>query len=676
MGITVTGLVVLKIGELGSILLVVNVLFFLIAGIVIISLIIQQMKFKKENLNLNKLLDELPVMILRHKVNTAEVYTNKTFNLITGWKGEKGKVEELMKFCYPDEEYRDHAQKVINEGNGWNCLNIKSVKGENIESEWLKLKTEEGDIIGVGIDIREKLKAYKALEESEEKYRRLVENAKDIIFRYSLEEPKGFEYVNSAIEQYGFKLEDIYSNPDLMFEIIYPEDIAKLKKIFRGESIGEYLRWVGMDGELGWTDHTVYKVHNDEGELIAIEGVFRDVTKIIKEERELKRALKKAEEMNRIKNLFLANMSHELRTPLVGILGYAGILAEELVNQELKGMAQFIAESGERLKSTLNSLLDFSKIEAEQIEIQFTLLNLVEEIKEVVKLYEIYADKKGLHLELTGFAEGAYIKGDKKLFNSIITNLVNNAVKFTEKGRVTLNVETEGNLVTIKVTDTGIGFKEEDKDKIFQPFRQISEGRDRNFEGTGLGLAIVKKYTDLLGGKIDISSHPGKGSEFKLTFNLCNNLVKGEKRGTDLCGKGGIKQRILLVEDENSSAGLIIRLLSKDYIVDRVAGGEEALIKLEEINYQVILMDVCLKGKLDGVEVANIAKKKGILTPIVAITALAFEQDKRRILENGCDYYIAKPFKSEDLRALVNNITCGDLRIKPRLVSTAVNLFI
>lgn len=237
---------------------------------------------------------------------------------------------------------------------------------------------------------------------------------------------------------------------------------------------------------------------------------------------ELIEAKEEAEEMNRIKSAFLANMSHELRTPLNGILGFSELLSEQLKNASQKNMVSVIHKSGIRLLDTLNTILDFTTLESKNIQLKYSEVNIYNLLMEITRSFEDQANQKGLKIVVKS-REDFNARVVKNLVQKILSHLLSNAIKFTNKGTVTLSAEIRngfGKSIVIKVKDTGIGIPESEQSQIFREFRQGSEGFTRKFEGTGLGLTICKKFTDLMDGDLTISSRPEKGSTFTLRLPL------------------------------------------------------------------------------------------------------------------------------------------------------------
>ncbi|MFZ1729175.1 MAG: PAS domain S-box protein [Bacteroidota bacterium] len=256
------------------------------------------------------------------------------------------------------------------------------------------------------------------------------------------------------------------------------------------------------------------------GMLIRQDGIIIDITERKRIQAALVAAKNKAEEMNRIKSNFLATMSHELRTPLNGILGFASLLEEALLDEELSEMAGIINASGHRLLDTLNSILDLSIVEADKLNVNWDDVDVISVLTEVENLHQANAKKKGLALKSKIELNSLIIQTDERLLRQILINLLNNAVKYTRHGGVTLSIEEmhdpHRELVCIHVQDTGIGVSTKDQEVIFDEFRQASEGYSRAYDGSGLGLSVSQKFAHVLGGRITLNSTSGVGSVFTL----------------------------------------------------------------------------------------------------------------------------------------------------------------
>ncbi len=334
---------------------------------------------------------------------------------------------------------------------------------------------------------------------------------------------------------------NIMSMDEFALKFVHPDDLELITNALQEAKESLEIDYLGKsevrafreNGDIAYVS-VQFKVLKDQlGRTYKIYGVSQDITERKHAERELIEAKEKAEEMNRLKTNFLANMSHELRTPLIGILGYAEFLINELQDPNLIEMVSTIKTSGRRLNNTLNNILNISKIESERQQNNFKMYDLIKIVKEQINLFKAAAEGKNLLLTLETEEEKLDAFVDENMFISIINNLLNNAIKYTDKGSVTLTAKTDRNNAIIEVRDTGIGVPQALQETIFEPFRQASEGYGRSFEGTGLGLTLVKKFMELMGGTIILKSIPadpsaGKagGSTFILKFPIEKIIVE------------------------------------------------------------------------------------------------------------------------------------------------------
>lgn len=373
-------------------------------------------------------------------------------------------------------------------------------------------------LIGAVVDITDRILSEIEVQKSELLFRTVWENSLDAM---RLMDENGIVVkVNQAYCELFKKTEEELINKP--FYIVYDEASYNeyIKKFKERVSANQLPGKIEMEMVL-WNKNKIFMEARNKILLIDdkkfILTIFRDMTERKRYEMELIKAKEEALEMSRLKSNFLANMSHEIRTPLNGMIGFSELLKDNLEG-EYRDWAEIIYNGSLRLLDTLNTILDFTQIEADKVVPYYSLVDIKEITQEVVKLFEKAAEKKNLKLKFDCIEEKFFVKCDEKLYRRIISNLVNNAVKFTLKGEVVVSILDEGENFSVKVSDTGIGIPSDKLEIIFEEFRQVSEGLGRQFEGTGLGLTIVKKYVDKLGGKINVQSKVGEGSTFTITL--------------------------------------------------------------------------------------------------------------------------------------------------------------
>jgi PAS domain S-box-containing protein len=405
-------------------------------------------------------------------------------------------------------------------------------------------------LLGTVVDITERKRMEEALRESERKYRELVEYANSIILRWTRE--GRIAYLNEFGQRFfGYTADEICGRhvigtlvpetessgrnlPSLMDEIC--ADPAGFE-----QSVNENMRRNGERVWIAWTNRIVLDQHGQVAEILSIGA---DITarkrveeelratqasleqRVIERTAELAAAKERAEAADRVKSAFLATMSHELRTPLNSVIGFTGLLLQGLagpLNAEQTKQLRMVKDSGQHLLALINDVLDISKIEAGQIEIANAPFDLPESIRKVVQTVTPLAGKKQLPLTVKISPDVGRITSDRRRVEQILLNLLNNAIKFTERGQITLAAETAPGMVRISVIDTGVGIKAEDLGKLFQPFRQLDTGLTRQHEGTGLGLAICRRLAERLGGTISVESQLSQGSMFTFTLPLAES---------------------------------------------------------------------------------------------------------------------------------------------------------
>jgi hypothetical protein len=392
-------------------------------------------------------------------------------------------------------------------------------------------------------------------------------------------------------------------------------------------------------------------------------GAFiRDITDKKRMLLELQDAKERAEESDRLKSAFLANMSHEIRTPMNGILGFTELLAEpEIGQEEREEFIRIIKKSGKRMLNTVNDIIEVSKIETGQVGLNKVKIDLGQELLEVYGFFSPEAEAKGLKLELQipQGEELCRIETDLTKLNSILNNLIKNAIKFTEEGSIRIGYawQDEDTLLFF-VEDTGIGIPLHRQEAIFERFIQADVGDTRAYQGSGLGLSIAKSYVEMLGGRMKLESAPGKGSRF--TFTLpCPG--KEKEVSLPLAGKeeapvGYGKKLKILIADDDEVADMYLSLVLEDMALEvlHAANGEEAVALCKSHpDIDLILMDIKMP-LMDGYEATRAIRTFNPEVVIIAQTAYAIAGDREKALEAGCTDYISKPVQANHLLQIIS----------------------
>lgn len=364
-----------------------------------------------------------------------------------------------------------------------------------------------------------------------------------------------------------------------------------------------------------------------------------------------------AEHANQVKNLFLANISHEIRTPLNSILGFNEILRDpQLSNEERNYYLDIVKRTGMTLTSIISDILDLSRIEAEHLAIEKSTFSLSQLLEDLYLTMKLRCDEKGIILKFRKIGQvSEYIYTDSIRLRQILTNLIGNSIKFTERGEILLDYSVKDGRLEFLIQDTGVGMQEKQLEKLFVPFSQGDESINKKFGGTGLGLVISKKLAQLLDGDVEIvRTEVGVGSELRFYISyqgvekpqsVAAELVPIEKKNLSyLTGK-----KILVVEDTMDNQVLIRIFLSKLGLnLTFVSNGQEALSEVEKQTFDLILMDMQMPV-MDGYAAVKALREKGLLLPVVAMTGFSMKGDKKKCLDAGCDFYISKPFSKEEL---------------------------
>lgn len=622
------------------------------------------------------LVEEVNDAIFELDKNWFFTFTNPVLETLSGYTQEALKEMTFWELLHPEEKknviqfYLEQLERqheatylefpmITRNGNRvWVGQNLKmSFDGERM----IKVNA-------IARDITEFKNVQHALEKSERLYRELSENSQDMLALFGLN--GSFMYVSGASENMlGYKPEELMGRKNL--ELIHPDDIDHLhgeflERLLKGERVTHpHFRFKRKDGNYIWVEAQSNPLTDEKGTIIAIQTSNRDITTRKEAEEALRAAKERAEEATRAKSLFLSMMSHEIRTPMNAIIGLTNLLLQDKPLDNQVESLKLLKFSGENLLTIINDILDFSKIEAGKIELEHIDFDLHLLLSNTKKMLEQRAHDKGIDL-LFSYEETLphVFRGDQVRIGQIVTNLLGNAVKFTEQGHVSLTIRSqekkEGlHTIHIAVTDTGIGIEPEKVQLIFESFSQARSDTTRKFGGTGLGLSISRRLLNLMGADIIVKSKPGHGSEFSFKLTLQEGKLESQEGQPDIDLSEALKKkaaRILLVDDNRVNRIVASRFLTGWGLeVDTAENGKEAIEMIQKNLYALVLMDLEMPV-MDGYDACKKIRSLGKESyyrdlPVIALTASAMSEVREKALTSGMNDFLSKPFQPHELQA-------------------------
>ena len=529
-------------------------------------------------------------------------------------------------------------------------------------------------------DITDRKASEELLRRSEEKYRKIFENVRDTFYQADI---NGIiTDISPSIERYsgyqpdeliGMKVETLYNDPK--------EREALLKILYEKGEVRDYIiHLVHKDRRLVYVSANIHLLYGPDGKPFSIEGSLRDVSerfqaqeKIQESEQllrkqneeyailteELKIARDKAEESDHLKSAFLANMSHEIRTPMNGIVGFSQMLGDpSLRKDEREAFIKIVNSSCEQLLHIINDIIDISKIEAGQVDFLESTFSIRELLEEVYSFFLPAAKEIKIELALDPVPADIEenIISDRTKIRQMLDNLMSNALKFTNSGRVVISCGLEDQFIRFMVKDTGIGIRPGMQEIIFERFRQADTSFAKTHSGTGLGLSISKAFVEKMGGSIGVISEEGKGSSFwfRLPYNPFTGGIENEVPVTKK-SKAGEKITVLVVEDEEINWLYINEILKKQAKLLHAVNGVVALdLVKKNQDIDLVLMDIKLPD-INGLELTKMIKAINKNLPVVAQTAYALAGDREKALNAGCVEYLTKPVRRDELLNLVSD---------------------
>ena len=643
--------------------------------------------------------DGCPALMWVTDAEGGNGFINREYRKFFGIVSDRVREDKWQILIHPEDAagYLDACREAMREQSAFGAE--ARFRREDGEWRWFACRAEprfssSGGFlghVGLGLDITEFKRGEALVQESADRLALATRAGSVGVWEFDAVNNR-LVWDDQMFRLYGFAA-DVYLDADRWRAALHPDDRERMARDQELAVTGE--KDFDTEFRVLWPDGSVHSIRamalvqrDASGQALRLIGTNWDITaqkeaaeQLRQSNRQLEEATVKANEMaleaaraNAAKSSFLANMSHEIRTPMNGVIGMIQLLLETDLTREQEQYATVAQNSGRMLLALIDDILDLSKIEAGKISLEKLNFNLPRTVNEVVETLRLQASGKGLKLEVRVAEEiPALLMGDEHRLRQVLTNLTANAIKFTEGGAVKLAAVLEGregDKVTVRfsVTDTGIGIRPDQAEKLFSPFVQADSSMTRRYGGTGLGLAICRQLVEMMGGAIGLESREGEGSTF--WFTAVFEVASGERKPAGEPAKtrttaGGRKARMILVAEDNATNRLVVlaQLQKLGYQAKAVNNGAEAVETVRQGGWDLVLMD-CQMPVMDGFEATRRIRQSPDAPeniraiPIVALTAGAMQEDKDRCLSEMNDY-LSKPVDLRRLAEVVEQWTGG-----------------